>query len=242
MANSSLMLPIFTLFVVLIAIQFYASLQNPISVDLAQLDRQINEKQQKANQLRQQIASENNPEIKQSEMRTLQAMIEEINNLQAQRKSHHTASAPRRDEIDGKHYFFVSNDAMLADIQANEYLEYGTHEECLYGTKLETIRAIHRTGKMAILDMEPQALKMLRNAEYAPFVVFIGAPDLHGLQDPDGSLERLVKESELLRQSFGHLFDFVLINNDIDETIRQLESVVEKLSAIPQWVPVSWVY
>ncbi|KAL3121336.1 hypothetical protein niasHT_008318 [Heterodera trifolii] len=154
-------------------------------------------------------------------------------------EKHHTAPAPRRDEIDGKHYFFVSNDAMLADIQANEYLEYGTHEECLYGTKLETIRAIHRTGKMAILDVEPQALKMLRNAEYAPFVVFIGAPDLHGLQDPDGSLERFVKESELLRQSFGHLFDFVLINNDIDETIRQLESVVEKLSAIPQWVPVS---
>ncbi|KAI3420854.1 hypothetical protein GPALN_014473 [Globodera pallida] len=154
----------------------------------------------------------------------------------------HTTRPPRRDEIDGKHYYFVPNDAMLADIQANEYLEYGTHEECLYGTKLETIRAIHRTGKMAILDVEPQALKVLRNAEYAPFVVFIGAPDLHGLQDPDGSLERLVKESELLRQSFGHLFDFVLINNDIDDTIRQLESVVEKLSAIPQWVPVSWVY
>ncbi|KAL3091233.1 hypothetical protein niasHT_026492 [Heterodera trifolii] len=107
---------------------------------------------------------------------------------------------------------------MLADIQANEYLEYGTHEESLYGTKLETIRAIHRTGTMAILD----ALKMLRNAEYAPFVVFIGAPDLHGLQDPDGSLERLVKESELLRQSFGHLFDCVLINNGIDETILEV--------------------
>jgi calcium/calmodulin-dependent serine protein kinase len=72
---------------------------------------------------------------------------------------------------------------MLADIQANEYLEYGTHEECMYGTKLETIRAIHRTGKMAILDVEPQALKILRSAEYAPFVVFIGAPDLQGLQD-----------------------------------------------------------
>lgn len=45
---------------------------------------------------------------------------------------------------------------MLADIQGNEYLEYGTHEECMYGTKLETIRNIHRTGKMAILDVEPQ--------------------------------------------------------------------------------------
>lgn len=62
----------------------------------------------------------------------------------------------RKDEIDGKHYFFVSNDVMLADIQANEYLEYGTHEDSMYGTKLETIRSIHRSGKMAILDVEPQ--------------------------------------------------------------------------------------
>ncbi|VIO89051.1 abnormal cell lineage protein 2, putative [Brugia malayi] len=154
----------------------------------------------------------------------------------------HTTRQPRKDEIDGKHYYFVSNDCMLTDIQANEYLEYGTNEECMYGTKLETIRNIHRTGKIAILDVEPQALKVLRTAEYAPFVVFIAAPNLHGLQDPDGSLERLLRESEILRQAFGHLFDYVILNNDIDETIRQLELVVEKLNACPQWVPVSWIY
>uniref|UniRef100_A0A0K0F1C2 Peripheral plasma membrane protein CASK (inferred by orthology to a D. melanogaster protein) n=1 Tax=Strongyloides venezuelensis TaxID=75913 RepID=A0A0K0F1C2_STRVS len=154
----------------------------------------------------------------------------------------HTTRQPRKDEVDGKHYFFVSNDAMLTDIQNNEYLEYGTHEECMYGTKLETIRHIHRSGKTAILDVEPQALKVLRTAEYAPFVVFIAAPDLQGLQDPDGSLERLLKESEILRQAFGHLFDYIIYNNDIDETIKQLEVIMEKLNVTPQWVPVSWVY
>ncbi|KAL3099801.1 hypothetical protein niasHT_028579 [Heterodera trifolii] len=87
MANSSLMLPIFTLFVVLIAIQFYDTEQSSFSVDLAQLDRQINEKKQRADQLRQQIASESNPVIKQSDTRTLQAILEEINNLEAQKKS-----------------------------------------------------------------------------------------------------------------------------------------------------------
>ena len=45
---------------------------------------------------------------------------------------------------------------MMADIAANEYLEYGTHEEAMYGTKLETIRQIHEQGLMAILDVEPQ--------------------------------------------------------------------------------------
>uniref|UniRef100_A0A915CNV0 Guanylate kinase-like domain-containing protein n=1 Tax=Ditylenchus dipsaci TaxID=166011 RepID=A0A915CNV0_9BILA len=156
----------------------------------------------------------------------------------------HTTRPARKEEIDGKHYFFVTNDVMLADIQANEYLEYGTHEECLYGTKLVRDHPSHTSFRqMAILDVEPQALKVLRSAEYAPLVVFISAPDLQGiLQDPDGSLEKLVKESEVLKQAFGHLFDYVICNNDIDDTIRQLEVIVEKLAVFPQWVPVSWVY
>lgn len=131
---------------------------------------------------------------------------------------------------------------MMADISANEYLEYGSHEEAMYGTKLETIRKIHADGRVAILDVEPQALKMLRTAEFAPFVVFIAAPHLNNLADFDGSLERLAKESELLRQAYGHYFDLTIINNDIDETITALERSIERVHSTPQWIPVSWVY
>ena len=52
----------------------------------------------------------------------------------------------------------------------------------MYGTKLDTIRQIHSEGKMAILDVEPQALKILRSAEYAPYVVFIASPCLQTIQ------------------------------------------------------------
>ena len=34
----------------------------------------------------------------------------------------------RRDEENGKNYYFVSQDEMMADITANEYLEYGECE------------------------------------------------------------------------------------------------------------------
>lgn len=53
----------------------------------------------------------------------------------------------------------------------------------MYGTKLETIRKIHQEGKVAILDVEPQALKILRTAEFAPYVVFIAAPLLQNMAD-----------------------------------------------------------
>ena len=59
----------------------------------------------------------------------------------------------------------------------------GTHEDAMYGTKLETIRKIHEEGRMAILDVEPQALKILRTAEFAPYVVFIAAPVVQNMAD-----------------------------------------------------------
>lgn len=94
-----------------------------------------------------------------------------------------TTRPPRPDEENGRNYYFVTHDEMMQDIAANEYLEYGTHEDAMYGTKLETIRRIHGDGKMAILDVEPQALKILRSAEFTPFVVFIAAPNIQNIAD-----------------------------------------------------------
>ncbi|XP_076395799.1 peripheral plasma membrane protein CASK isoform X1 [Megachile rotundata] len=154
----------------------------------------------------------------------------------------HTTRPPRNDEENGRNYYFVSHDEMMADIAANEYLEYGTHEDAMYGTKLETIRKIHEEGRVAILDVEPQALKVLRTAEFAPYVVFIAAPVFQNITDCDGSLERLAKESDSLKQAYGHFFDLTIVNNDIEETIAQLEAAIERVHTTPQWVPVSWVY
>ena len=50
-------------------------------------------------------------------------------------------------------------------------------------------------------------------------------------QDYDGSLERLAKESDCLKQAYGHFFDLTIVNNDIDETIR----------FVVEWSEVEWV-
>ncbi|XP_063811687.1 peripheral plasma membrane protein CASK isoform X10 [Pseudophryne corroboree] len=154
----------------------------------------------------------------------------------------HTTRPPKKDEENGKNYFFVSHDQMMQDISNNEYLEYGSHEDAMYGTKLETIRKIHEQGLIAILDVEPQALKVLRTAEFAPFVVFIAAPTITPSISEDESLQRLQKESEILQRTYAHYFDLTIINNEIDETIRHLEEAIELVCTAPQWVPVSWVY
>eukprot|EP00064_Thunnus_orientalis_P016299 superscaffoldBa00003195_g16363 len=154
----------------------------------------------------------------------------------------HTTRPPKKDEENGKNYYFVSHDQMMQDISNNDYLEYGSHEDAMYGTRLETIRQIHAQGMISILDVEPQALKILRTAEFAPYVVFIAAPTITPGMTEDDSLQRLQKESEMLQQTYAHYFDQTIINNEIDDTLRLLEEAVDLVSTTPQWVPVSWVY
>ena len=62
---------------------------------------------------------------------------------------------------------------MNLSIQKGEFLEYGEHEGQLYGTKLSTIRDIINDGKCAILDVEPTALRLLKNKVFAPLVVYV---------------------------------------------------------------------
>ena len=67
-----------------------------------------------------------------------------------------TTRPARRDEENGRSYIFVTHEQMMADIAAGNYLEYGTHDDAMYGTKMDTIRQIHAAGLMAIIDVEPQ--------------------------------------------------------------------------------------
>ena len=47
----------------------------------------------------------------------------------------------------------------MQDVATNQFLEYGTHEGAMYGTKLDTIRDVINQGKSAILDVEPPVRK-----------------------------------------------------------------------------------
>ncbi|XP_062925500.1 protein PALS2-like isoform X2 [Mobula hypostoma] len=93
-----------------------------------------------------------------------------------------TSRKPRDDEQDGHAYRFVSRAEMEVDIKASRYLEHGEYEGNLYGTKIDSIHEVVHTGRMCILDINPQALKILKTAEFMPYIVFVAAPELETLR------------------------------------------------------------
>ncbi|KAM6427219.1 55 kDa erythrocyte membrane protein [Liasis olivaceus] len=151
----------------------------------------------------------------------------------------YTTRPQKKNEEDGKNYHFVSTEDMTKDISANEFLEFGSHQGYMFGTKFETLHKIHQQGKIAILDIEPQTLKIIHTAEFSPFIVFVAPPNK---ADQMETLQQLQKDTEAIRSRYAHYFDLVLVNNGIEESLEQLQAAFERACSSPQWVPVSWVY
>ncbi|GAB5581129.1 MAGUK p55 subfamily member 2 isoform X5 [Prionailurus iriomotensis] len=105
----------------------------------------------------------------------------------------YTSRRPKDSEREGQGYSFVSRGEMEADIRAGRYLEHGEYEGNLYGTRIDSIRGVVAAGKVCVLDVNPQAVKVLRTAEFVPYVVFIEAPDYETLR----AMNRAALESGL---------------------------------------------
>ncbi|XP_075180195.1 55 kDa erythrocyte membrane protein [Anomaloglossus baeobatrachus] len=150
----------------------------------------------------------------------------------------HTSRPPKRGEESGASYHFVSVEEMSQGISENQFLEFGSFSGYMFGTKIQTIKDIHNDGKVSVLDIEPQTLKMVRTAELAPFIVFISPTDT----DKSDALEKLRADSEALRARYAQFFDLTLVNNDVEQTVQDLLGALDAACASSQWVPVTWVY
>uniref|UniRef100_A0A9J7YKS7 MAGUK p55 subfamily member 6-like n=1 Tax=Cyprinus carpio carpio TaxID=630221 RepID=A0A9J7YKS7_CYPCA len=143
----------------------------------------------------------------------------------------HTSRRPRNDEQDGQSYRFVTRLEMEMDIKAGRYLEHGEYDANLYGTKIDSIHEVVNTGRTCILDVNPQALKVLKTAEFMPYVVFIAAPEFDTLkamhkavvdaglttkQLTDVDLKKTVDESARILRAYRHYFDLIIVNDNLD--------------------------
>lgn len=168
-----------------------------------------------------------------------------------------TSRPAREEERDGQNYCFVTREQMEHDIKDSKYLEHGEYDGNLYGTKIDSIHEVVQAGRTCILDVNPQALKVLKTAEFMPFVVFIAAPELDTLRAmhkavvdaglttkllTESDLKKTVDESARIRRAYSHYFDLTIVNDNLDKAFDKLQDVVERLFEEPQWVPVSWVY
>ncbi|XP_076255696.1 MAGUK p55 family member stardust isoform X4 [Rhynchophorus ferrugineus] len=162
----------------------------------------------------------------------------------------HTSRPRKESEVDGQDYHFISRGQFEADILSRKFVEHGEYEKAYYGTSLDAIRSVVISGKICVLNLHPQSLKILRTSDLKPYVVFVAPPNLENLKIKKDRLGESYKEEDLvdiidkareMENKYGHFFDMIIINNDTERAYHDLLCEINSLEREPQWVPAVWV-
>jgi guanylate kinase len=145
----------------------------------------------------------------------------------------HTTRAPRPGEQDGRDYHFISRPAFEAKIERGEFLESADVHGNLYGTSQGWIDEQRAGDVDIVLEIDWQGAQQVRKLIADAIGIFILPPSLAALrrrlndrgQDSKAVIERRLQAAQ---GEIAHLaeFDYVIINNDFDDAVEDLVSIV----------------
>ncbi len=146
-----------------------------------------------------------------------------------------TTRAPRPGEADGREYYFRSRAAFHAMVAAGEMLEHAEVFGNLYGSPRAPVEAAMQTGIDTVFDIDWQGGQQIKQAMRGDVVsVFVLPPSIRELdrrlrsrgQDSDEVIAGRMAKS---RDEISHWaeYDYVLINDDLDQTFGRLKTLLE---------------
>ncbi|MGE5246829.1 MAG: guanylate kinase [Verrucomicrobiota bacterium] len=148
----------------------------------------------------------------------------------------YTTREKRPGEVHGKDYYFVTASEFDNMVKSKAFLEYACVYGNWYGTARAAVEAVVATGRDALLEIDVQGGRSVKDA--APEAVRIGIlpPDRETLRSRlfgrgRDSREEMERRLEAARQEISELkkYDYLVVNNDLETAVRQVEWIVRAL-------------
>jgi len=144
-----------------------------------------------------------------------------------------TTRKKRSGEVDGEDYRFFSADEFESEIANNGFIEWASVHGNFYGTPRSNIKEAEKSKSDLMLEIDVQGARSIRNNFEDAVLVFVMPPSLRVLEERlrgrgldansviDGRLEEAPKEMQEIP-----IYDYVIVNNDIDESVDSLKSII----------------
>ncbi|MBU0622046.1 MAG: guanylate kinase [Gammaproteobacteria bacterium] len=145
----------------------------------------------------------------------------------------YTTRAPRPGETNGKEYHFVGRDMFLEMAKNGDFLESAEVYGNFYGTSQPWIEKQLADGRDILLEIDWQGAAQVRKLMPHALSIFILPPSLAALETRlkgrgQDSEEVIARRLQAAQEDISHVaeFDYVIINDKLDEALQQLAAVI----------------
>ncbi len=147
----------------------------------------------------------------------------------------YTTRPPRKGEINGKDYYFISKEKFLEMVEKDEFLEWVEVFGTYYGTTKSEIEKAFSQNKHLVLDIEViGATRMKSFFGNSAVFIFILPPSIEelknrlkkrGTEDEEKLKERILRAKEEIK--FASWFDYVIVNDELEKAKDELFSIIK---------------
>ncbi|WP_299626249.1 guanylate kinase [uncultured Tateyamaria sp.] len=146
-----------------------------------------------------------------------------------------TTRKPRPGEVDGKDYHFIDEARFRTWVSDGQMLEHAHVFGHSYGSPQPPVQAAIEAGRDVLFDIDWQGAQQIRNSALGAYAlsIFILPPSIRELhrrlvtrgQDSEEVIAKRMRKSW---DEISHWdgYDYVLINEDLDETEAKLKTIV----------------
>ncbi len=152
-----------------------------------------------------------------------------------------TTRNPRPGEVNGREYFFVSNEEFEKLIQENGLIEHAGYVDHYYGTPRKFVEDKLSQGIDVILEIEIQGALQIKEQYPDAVLLFVMPPSAaelekrlrgRGTETEEVILQRLKRARE---ESVGiEKYDYLVINDDLEQCTERLHNIIEAAHSTPQ--------
>lgn len=145
-----------------------------------------------------------------------------------------TTRKPRRNEVDGVHYFFKERAEFEKMIEENAFLEWAEYMGNYYGTPRKFVEDTLAQGRDVLLEIEVQGALQVKKKFPEGVFIFLAPPSMHelkqriamrGTETEEAMTGRLtVAEKEM---ALVHEYDYSVVNDRVDLACKRILSIVE---------------
>ena len=146
----------------------------------------------------------------------------------------HTTRKPRKGEINGENYHFVSKERFGEMISNNDFVEHAEVFGNMYGTARSNIKKKLEANIDIILEIDWQGARQVRENMPNSISIFILPPSKNVLlqrltdrgQDDDETISKRMKNSESEMSHYDE-FEYLVINDQFDSALNDLKAIIQ---------------
>ena len=147
-----------------------------------------------------------------------------------------TTRTPRKNEIDGKDYYFINKAKFNDLINTKSFYEYAKVFNNLYGTLKDPVIKNLSQGKDVLFDIDWQGTEQIKRLKLKNKLIsiFILPPNIETLRDRLSN--RDMKDKLILKRRMSQFkddvlhwkeYDYVVINNDLEKCYQAIMSIID---------------